>query len=523
MKLHILEQYQTNFYETITRAMALTSEQVTEQTANVALPLCQEEPVLAIVQRIQAAKANNEKILIAGDYDCDGMCATAILDDALSRANIAHGYYIPNRLSEGYGLNTNTVTMAHTKGYQVIICVDNGVKSTEALALAKSLGISVLVCDHHNYEGEIEASLVLHPKHLSAYYAEMSGAGLAYLLASHLVGQQDYHAILAGICVVSDVVAVWGMNRSLLKHAIALLNQGKGQALHTLCKATSFDETVIGFQITPLINAAGRMADLSNANTMVRFLTSTDPIQQERYAAQLQEVNNKRKSLTSEMYDIAHPALISDRFPIVSDERFHEGIVGLVASRATNQFQKPVMVLSGHHGLYKGSIRSVDGVDLNHFFADFLHELHAYGGHSLAAGIAIEKSKLPNLVAYVEAKMDAITLQEKTYPVVTLPESAITLAHFDALAPLRPFGQGFMLPLFYTTFTVASVTILKQVHIKLRSQNGVEYFLWNAPSKAFDIQVGDHLGGVFKLDVSTFRNQRKCNAVLEDFSLENRQ
>ncbi|MGL5541074.1 MAG: single-stranded-DNA-specific exonuclease RecJ [Erysipelotrichaceae bacterium] len=506
--------------ESVKVALQLDNTNIQDLVEPQVLPLCEQAPLLEMVARLQQAKANQERVLIAGDYDCDGICATAILDNAFSLYGLEHGFYIPNRMKEGYGLSVRTVEMAHEKGYHLILTVDNGVKAHAALEKAQELGIEVMVSDHHSYDEPPLCSHFLHPNGLSGVFHQLSGAGLALLLAAGLIGYQPYHVILAGICVVSDMVPVLAYNRTLLKTAIAYLNQGKGQALHYLCNASTFDENTIGFAITPIINAGGRMADVCNANQIVRFLNATSPEVLQQFAQDLTQINTLRKDLTSSMVQKAKGLYANEAFTIVYDPSFHEGIVGLVASRLMNDTQSPTMVLKEEEdGLLKGSIRSVQGVDLTSFFEEIAHLFVSYGGHPQAAGISFYKKDLPIISDHIQDKMQHLPRVEHRYDTILVEEAALSLAHIQSLDELRPFGVGLELPLFSSVIEIASVQKLKGMHLKITTTKRNEYLLWNANEAAMQLQEGTKLEAVHRLTISSFRGLTKWNAIIEDFSI----
>ena len=220
----------------------------------------------------------------------------------------------------------------------------------------------------------------------------MCGAGVALLIASSLVGNNDKHTMLAGIATIGDVVPLLRLNRIIVKEAIRLLNRKPLLSVTKLANDKNvWDEKKIAFQIVPKINCAGRMADLANANNLVRYLLCENEMQLDRMATQINQINDIRKDLSQTMENAALRKVSNkNQFHLLYDSSFHEGINGIVASRLVNKLQKPVMILSGHDTILKGSIRS-NSVDLTAFFDDIKEHLLAYGGHKEAAGISFNK------------------------------------------------------------------------------------------------------------------------------------
>ncbi len=372
--------------------------------------------VREIIDRLQIAKDNKEKVLVCGDYDADGICATAILSDALTRYGILCGFYIPNRFQEGYGLHTHTIDMAKQKGYSLIITVDNGVKSIEALHHCKQCGMDVIVTDHHAVEEEIPCDYLLHPQWMGAQFATLCGAGVALLLSRALLGDRKEHIVLAAVASIGDVMELWHETRAIVKAGLRYLNEGCCLPIQWLSKdkSTKWDVRKVAFQIVPKLNSTGRLADMANANNTVRFLLMKDVTAIENFAKQIEKLNQLRRTMSNQMSEAAQ-ALIheTEDFYVLYDESFHEGLSGLVAGKLCEQLQAPVAVFAkGKEGL-KGSIRSQGLVDLRDFFADCPLSLLAYGGHHSAAGISIRFEDLDALKEFIKKKMTVFPKQEE--------------------------------------------------------------------------------------------------------------
>lgn len=479
--------------------------------------------VREIVNRLQQAKANREKVLICGDYDADGICATAILSDALTRYGITNGFYIPNRFREGYGLHIHTIDMAKEKDYSLIITVDNGVKSIDALHHCKKCGIEVIVTDHHTMEGEIPCDFLLHPQLMGERFATLCGAGVALMLSRALLGDIKEHIVLAAVASVGDVMELWHETRAIVKEGICYLNEGCCLPIQSLSKEanTKWDVRKIAFQIVPKLNTTGRLADKANVNNTVRFLLMRDPKQIADFAKQMERLNQLRRSMSHQMQEAAQ-ALIHERadFYVLYDESFHEGLSGLVAGKLCEQLQAPVVVFAkGKEGL-KGSIRSNDSVDLRDFFADCPISLLAYGGHRSAAGIAIRTKDLDDLKQFIKEKMITFskTQAEAEVTAIDCRMCELTVTAVSQLEALAPFGEGFPQPLFRIgDYHVERLRQLSQGrHVKWESLEHIDALYFNAKDVYAKYQGETRLSFLGTLAVNEYRHEKKVNILVRE-------
>lgn len=497
-----------SFEEVVRQHLNITKEeQLQLQESNIDLTM-NEEPLNKAVEIIKEAMSNGEKIVISGDYDCDGISSTTILYHTLKKQYEHIGFYIPNRFVEGYGLRVSMVEQYHSKNYKLIICVDNGVQAHEALTRAIELGMKVLIIDHHHYDELPQCTHLLHPNLLSSFYYQLSAAGLCFLVATKLTKELDYISILAGICVVSDVVSVTHFNRHLLIRAIQLLNERKGEVIHQLYDTPNYDEGVIGFSIVPVINAIGRMSDIANPNTLVRFLSESHLFDRENFIQQLHDINTKRKEVTQTMKQMVKEQINNDDlFIILHSDQFHEGVVGLLAGSIASEYQKPVMVVSLHHGIYKGSMRSVEGFDLQVIFQDIKPELISFGGHAMAAGISFLENKLHLIDTYLQNLLATLPKIEKSFTVIEVPIEDCTIENTRMVKSFAPYGQDFPKPLFTTTAIVEQVSIIKNIHLKLQI-GGRTLFYWFAPQNLLEVQKGAKIVLIYEFDENEFRGKQ---------------
>lgn len=473
-----------------------------------------------VIARIKQAKQNKEKVLVCGDYDADGICATTILYDALCRYGITCGFYIPNRFREGYGLHSETVELAHAKGYRLLITVDNGVKALPALKRCKELDIDCIVSDHHAIEDEVPCTCLLHCHRMGPAFAHLCGAGIAFFISYALLGEIKEHAALAAIASIGDVMPLWKETRKLVKKGIAYLREGVCLPIQQLGKdITKWDERSIAFQIVPKLNATGRLADLANANNTVRYLLMKDRTDIIVFARQIEDLNQKRRAMSAKMSEFAHTLVCEeDAFLMVHHEQLHEGLLGIVAAKLCEEYQRPAMVFVENEDEWKGSIRSHGDVDLRTFFHDCPISFISYGGHAAAAGITIHKDDYEVFHDYVQKKMQQID-SDKTTPIEVIPAlfKDCQLSFVDELESLAPFGEGFSKPLFWIAdYPVRQIKELSNgKHVKWESLENVDALYFHAKDVYAKYQNEKQLSFLGTLSVNEFRNERKVNIIVE--------
>lgn len=399
------------------------------------------------------AKEKGWKVFIGGDYDTDGITATSIMKDTLDRLKIRNGYYIPDRFKEGYGLSAKTVELAHEKGYQLIITVDNGVKAQKAIQRAHELGIRIIITDHHETDGNTGADLLVHPTLMEEQFQYLSGAGVALELSRVLLGNVPMHTALAAIAAIADVMPLWKETRKIVKHGLQELRQGALPSVNALLyQGSPINPTTLSFQIIPKLNSVGRMNDLSNVNTLVPFLLSRDETLIAKYALQLNQVNNARKNLSSSMTSQAEQMISEeDCFELIYQPDFAEGICGLAAGRIANTYHKPAIVLSLSNGMIKGSGRSVPGFNLYEFFSEGFEDLlTAFGGHEMAVGLSLNEADYPIFKERVITKMSATgyVYEPPVQNAVLMKAEEMSLDEIAAMDILEPLPKELMEPVF---------------------------------------------------------------------------
>ena len=482
-----------------------------------------EESDMAL-DRIFEAIENQEKICIYGDYDCDGILATTILVQAFLELGVQVGYHIPDRFSDGYGLNVHRVEQMAEKGYSLIITVDNGVKAFEAIDRANELGIDVIITDHHQYDQELpDACCILHTKLSPDYpFKEISGGFLAYKLAVALLERQDkYLYCLAAITTISDMMPLFDENRSLVKKALQFMQEEKYESLELLLGQQKYSAKSIGFTIAPKINSFGRMPEIVQPNILVKyFLKNATKDLKLKVSSLATTVNNKRQSITNKQYNDI-PIDENMKFLYYGNQHIHEGIVGLIAGKYTRQYEKPsfVMKLDAESGIYKGSARSVDGFSLHDFFNKHKDCLLTFGGHALAGGFSLHKSEYDHFYRCIENELCDKELHS-IVNVLLLDEYDLSVSYIESLSILEPFGMSNEEPIFcLNEILIDKVVLLSQgKHIKLEfmlPHGRLDAMLFNQGHLYNRIKDLKRMSLAGKISINEFNGNKTMNMLVE--------
>lgn len=415
------------------------------------------------VARIRRALTDFERIAVYGDYDADGVTATAMLYTYLRDKGAKVSFYIPQRDSEGYGMNMAAVDTLSREGTELIITVDNGVSANEEIAYAQSLGMDVVVTDHHQPHEFLPDCPVIDAHRLDddSPFPDFSGAGVVLKLLIALEdgdvsGVLEKYADLAALGTVGDSVPLLGENRSLVLAGLRLISQRKRPGLEAILDTSGGapTSTQLAFSAIPCVNATGRMGAPERA---VRLLTYEESAPALTLAGEIRGDNLERKRVEAELTRQAclrleaEPELLDQRIIVVEGPNWHHGVVGIVAARLTERYGKPCFVLSDSGGTARGSGRSVEGFDLFQAANACRDLLERYGGHPMAAGVTLKSANIGefrrrlNVYAQLHCPdMPALTLKLDC----TLKPPAITSKTLEALRPLEPFGAGNTQPLF---------------------------------------------------------------------------
>jgi single-stranded-DNA-specific exonuclease len=438
----------------------------THQAFSLLEPLMFDVSTIKVLKTIKEildnAALNNQKVFVAGDYDADGICSTAMMVTLCRQLNIQVGYYIPHRSDEGYGLKPTIVKQALEKGYDVFICVDNGVSAIEALTLLNQAQKQVIIIDHHTITDDIKVDALLHPSNLDIEYTMMCTSGLVWLLASFLKLDSDFMIQCAGVATIADMMPLHRVNRYCVVKAIESMNLAIITPFALLLKKQTVNEEDLSFQLIPKINAIGRMSELANANTMVNYLCSNDLSAMVRYASSVEDINEQRKVLTKSMSSIAlAQAQGDDHFKFIVSDEFHEGIVGLIANQIMRQVNTNVFVGVKKVDSIKGSMRS-HNVHLVDLIKPYEHLLMHFGGHAKAAGLEISLEHFESFKAHILEDMKDHPPLMQVEESMLLDPSLITLESVVEFESLRPFGLGWEKPTIkLENVRIKSITPLK--------------------------------------------------------------
>lgn len=482
-------------------------------------------------ERVIAALENEEKIAIYGDYDCDGVTATALLYSYLSSRNADVSYYIPDRLSEGYGMNVSAVDKLHDRGVQLIVTVDNGINCEEEIAHANELGMDVVVTDHHIPQGNLPNAVAVvdpHRRDDMSYCKNLAGVGVAFKLICAIDGGEpeellQNYADIISLGTIGDIVPLLTENRGICKVGLRRINSSPSVGVAALKEvAMSSDKPLnvgnVSFQLVPRINAAGRMGSSLRA---VELLVSKNRDEALEIARELDRANQERQALCEQMYaeacdiidsnDLSHKNVIT-----VSGDGWHHGIVGIVASKLVERYGKPAIVFSRDCENYRGSGRSVEGFNLFEVIASASTAAEFFGGHELAAGVTVRAEKLEEfcnlLCEYADSVPEvcpSINLDCKLRPEVIGVELA------ELLEWLEPYGAGNPAPLFglYNAKISGIVPLKGGKYIKLNvTRDGYSFsvlvFMYSVDS--FPFVVGDFIDIAFNLEAGEFAGSKRA-------------
>ncbi len=518
-------------------------------------PLLMRDMDRAVARLVRALEAG-EKVLVLGDYDVDGITSVATVMSYLTPLFGAERLrdYIPDRYTEGYGISGKAIDFAADNGFGLIIALDCGIKAGEQVAYASSRGVDFIICDHHLPGDELPAAVaVLDPKRADcAYpYKELSGCGVGFKLMQALgehLGRSEapLHDLLdlAVVSIAADIVPITGENRILAFHGLRRFNEDAPllrPGLAALLELATLREGPLGissliFGFAPRINAAGRMGDARRA---VAMLLAPDQ-QEARYTAEVvDQMNLQRRGsdqhTTQEALDMiaGDPALQNARATVLYKADWHQGVLGIVASRCLDQYYRPTVILTQRDGKATGSARSVAGFDVHQALEACAPLLDQFGGHRAAAGLTLKVENVPAFQRqFEEVVARTITTEHLVRPVevaAVLPLSRITEDFFAELRRMEPFGPGNPNPVFASRCLVAvpnSARVVGQGHLKLRlastdaSGPAVDAIGFGLADFLAEIELGHPFSACYTVELNEYRGQRSVQLRLLDVRWE---
>ncbi|MBI5203611.1 MAG: single-stranded-DNA-specific exonuclease RecJ [Nitrospirae bacterium] len=498
------------------------------------------------IERIKHALDINERILVHGDYDADGLTATAIMVHALRMHGLDVHYFIPDRIAHGYGFNPAAVKIAKELGATLIITVDCGITSFEAAAYAKAEGIDVIITDHHepalssqlsalssqtNGFSLPDAVAVINPKlaPCNLKLASLSGAGIAFKIAQALEQPSNPSFLLldlAAIGTMADVVPLTGENRIIVREGLKLIHEGRRCGIKALKNTAGLNgrqirSELLSFTIIPRINAAGRLAD---SQDVVRLLLSDKEEEALELSSWLDRLNSERQKLDEEVYQQALSILAAkehDSVIVLSGEGWHQGVVGIVASRLAEKFYCPAFIFSEENGIAKGSARSIPSFDLCKGLSECKELLLSFGGHKQAAGIRLRAENISAFEKAMQGIIKSSLSKDDFMPCLDI-DADITLAEANhnlvkELSMLEPLGCGNEKPFLGSKgLEVINPRIVGNNHLKMRLKQGPQ----TIDAIGFDMgepKPPDIIDAVFTLDINEYNGNSYLQLNLKAF------
>lgn len=492
------------------------------------------------VKRIRKAIETQEKVIIYGDYDVDGITSITVLKSFLKDIGLEADYYIPNRLEEGYGLNKNAIDEIAKNKYTLMITVDCGISAIEEVDYANSLGIEVIVTDHHEPGDEIPKALaVIDNKRKDSKYPfrELAGVGVAFKVSQALaqsmkVKEEEYLKYLDIVCVgtISDIVPLVSENRVITKLGLKLVKQTRNMGLRAIINSSGYSQinsTTISFGVAPRINACGRMGKAEQA---LKLLLSNDIYEVNKLTQELNDYNRERQEIEKSIFEsvlkkIEQNSLDKNRTIVVGGEGWHHGVIGIVSSKITEKYFKPSILLSFEEdGTGKGSGRSIPGFDLHDALMKCENCLEKFGGHSMAVGLTIKKENFEQFYKEFEKEAEE-NKTENIVPIINV-DAKIELDEIDKsvvedLKQLEPFGEANKMPIFaLKNIRIDSIRALsegKHLKLTLRDNNQIINAIgFNIGELANEYKIGDKVDVAGVLEINTFNGVDNLQINIKD-------
>lgn len=497
------------------------------------------------VDRIKKAIKNNENIWIYGDYDVDGVSSTSILCIYFDSINYPINYYIPNRLEEGYGINEESIKHIHSQGCNLMISVDCGITSVKEIDLANELGFDVIITDHHECQSEIpNAYAVINQKQEDCNYPfdMLCGCGVAFKLIQALTPKEEFKTSLYNyieivtLATICDIVPLKDENRILVKNGLKLMSECKNIGLKELIKVCGVESdkiksSHIAFAIGPRINASGR---LGYSKLGVELFTTKNQSKAKEIANMLEDKNNERQLIEAKMYQEAEAIIESnekykdDKVLVIAKEGWQHGIIGIVASKLTEKYYKPTILLTIEDGEATGSARSIKGFSIFDALVESKDLLNKFGGHDQAAGLALDSNKIEDLSyevnQFAKYELNEEDLIENVNVEYELSEESIDLDLIEELHKLEPFGLSNPNPKF-----IVRDALLKNINVIGKNKQHLKFTIekektyscigFNMAYLKSGYNQGDKVDVLFQLDENNFMGKRSVQFLLKDMRL----
>lgn len=499
------------------------------------------------VDRIRFAMKEGQKIRIYGDYDCDGVTSTTLMIHVLRQLSANFDFYIPNRFTEGYGLNNGALDQAKAEEVDLVITVDTGISAREQIAYGASIGLEFIVTDHHEPPPLLpDCVAIINPKKptCSYPYKYLAGAGVAFKLGHALLDRAPIELVdLAAIGTIADLVPLTGENRLIAYQGLKSLNNTRHIGIEALLEVAGLTDEVInerhvGFALGPRINASGR---LETADKAVQLLVATDRTDAQSIAQEIDNINQERQAMVDEMTKEAIQ-WVEEHYPssrpkalVVANEGWNAGVIGIVASRLVERYYLPTIVLSidSDQGLAKGSARSIEGFDMYRALVECKEWLPHFGGHPMAAGMTLKTENIDHLRLRLDQLAEQWLAEDDLKPTTSVDVSCsikdITLETIEELSRLAPYGVGNPKP----TILLEKVKFkeMKQVgaerqHLKCQLEqegvtlDGIGFSMGELAHKISIEAMSDVIGQV---EINEWNGSKKPQIMIKDLRVDQRQ
>lgn len=493
-----------------------------------------------IVKRIKEAYLNNEKICIYGDYDVDGITSITVLYKFLTNLGMDVMYYLPDRLLEGYGVNNNALYKIKEQNVSLVITVDCGITAIEEVDYAKSIGLDICITDHHECAELLpKATAIVNPKQKDDKYPfkMFAGVGVAFkvicALAKEFNLEEDSYLQfldIVAIGTISDIVPLIGENRVISKIGLKKISNTKNEGVKALLEIINYkeiDSTMISFLVAPRINACGRMGD---AYVAVKLLLEQDVKKAKEYALMLDAMNTKRQTVEKEIFDsaiemIEKENLNSKNSIVLYNPSWHNGVIGIVASRLVNLYNKPVILFTKENDVIRGSGRCPSGFSLYDSLTLCSDKLIQFGGHELAAGMSIEENSIIDFKESFEKVVseNISDINEQIIDVdMEISKKDLNVNLIKDIYLIRPYGQSNPSPLFvYKGLKIHSIRTLKDdKHLKFTLKDDrvlIEALAFSQGARRDEFKVGDKIDVLCSVELNTYTTPKTIQLVLQDF------
>ena len=480
--------------------------------------------------RVEKAITDDESILIYGDFDADGITSTVLLSNALRRRTENVEYIIPDRITDGYGPNRAIFEEVVVGQFDLVITVDNGISGNEEIAFLVEQGVDVIVVDHHSFGENIPDVTIIHPDHPDGAYPcrNLAGVGITYKLVQALGLDTAEDLALVAIGTVADLVPMVDENKKLVTDGLGILNDRPPLGVKSLLRAAGHDglvdEDTIGFTLAPRLNATGRLGE---ASLGVELLMEEDPDAAYELSMAVERMNQERKQIVEEIHTEAAGMVDGTKqINIVYQDGWHPGVIGIVASRLADHFGKPAIVFTQDGDSFRGSARSIEGVDLHGVLKEHSRHHSSYGGHSQALGIEVAAGSMEFFKEELETYFESLGLDLRPVRQIDyqLKPGNLTMKEFEHFERLKPFGQAFKSPVFMVNN--AKIGMIRQVgkdktHIKITiPEIELDVIGFSFGHLAREVGNGDTISLIGTVNINEFNQKRTLQMVLMDAAVD---